>query len=395
LKKYQQSQHGSSSAHHVHVCFSTQLTQFSFRLADNPGPSHLGRFPWDAEHSRLTILFQEQGSRDRTPGGAAVHMAVADALLLSLLLPVASAISAGHVRPSRSIFSPSRAPIARGAAVEAAPSIFKNALVNTELKMRILMMAASLDRGQSYNPTSSDAYKERTAIATSLLRQLIASSPPLPTSLDALDGEWELVFTNVAHGIFRSSPFFLAIQQAYTDAGAPDKAELFFRLHELQTCSWGISKIGRVAQTIDSKNGMLYSEFDTNLLSLTTIPIIGFWKLLPTFGGSVITASSAKLEGDEIQMVVDYTTARPVPGLSGLRPLPGELGFKISEFIWNIKVPVGFVWKLLPWNKGPPACAVKLAYFDGDMRIVEDPGGQLFVYTRPVAPRPLPLPSPP
>lgn len=322
-------------------------------------------------------------------------MAVGGALLLSSLLPLASAISVGHVRPSRSIVSPSRASIVQGAAVEAAPrSIFKNAQVNMELKMQVLMMAASLDRGQSYNPTSSDAYKERTAIATSLLRQLIASSPPLPASLDALDGEWELVFTDVAHGIFRSSPFFLAIQQAYTDAGAPDKAELFFRLHELQTCSWGVSKIGRVAQTIDSKNGMLYSEFDTNLLSLTTIPIIGFWKLLPTFGGSVITASSAKLEGDEIRMVVDYTTARPVPGLSGLRPLPGELGFKISEFIWSIKVPVGFVWKLLPWNKGPPACAVKLAYFDGDMRIVEDPGGQLFVYTRPVAPRPLPPPTP-
>ena len=32
---------------------------------------------------------------------------------------------------------------------------------------------------------------------------------------------------------------------------------------------------------------------------------------------------------------------------------------------------------------------VKLVYFDGDMRIVQDPGGQYFVYTRPVAPRPL------
>ena len=116
-------------------------------------------------------------------------------------------------------------------------------------------------------------------ITTSVLRELIASSPPLPISLSALDGEWELVFTNVAHGIFRSSPFFLAIQEAYADAGAPEKAELFFKLHELQTCSWGASKIGRVAQTIDSQTGMLYSEFDTNLLSLTAIPILGFWKL--------------------------------------------------------------------------------------------------------------------
>ena len=91
-----------------------------------------------------------------------------------------------------------------------------------------------------------------------MIEELIAASPPLPTELSALDGEWELAFTNVAHGIFRSSPFFLAIEDAYTRAGAPDKAQLFFKLHELQTCSWGISKIGRVAQRIDASEGLLY-----------------------------------------------------------------------------------------------------------------------------------------
>ena len=119
-----------------------------------------------------------------------------------------------------------------------------SANVNTELKLSLLSLAANLDRGQSYNPTSSDAYKERMATATKLVEALAAASPPLPTSLDALDGEWELVFTDVAHGIFRSSPFFLAIQQAYANDGVPEKAELFFKLHELQTCSWGASKIG-------------------------------------------------------------------------------------------------------------------------------------------------------
>mmetsp|Transcript_24672 Transcript_24672/g.48001 ORF Transcript_24672/g.48001 Transcript_24672/m.48001 type:complete len:227 (+) Transcript_24672:2-682(+) len=223
-----------------------------------------------------------------------------------------------------------------------------------------------------------------------VFRQLIEKSPPLPESLEELDGEWELIFTSVAHGIFRSSPFFLAIQAAYTRAGAPDKAELFFKLHELQTCSWGTSKIGRVAQEINSKEGYLYSEFDTNLFSLTVIPILGWFKLLPTFGGCVITASKVSLAGDMLEMEVDYTTSRPVPGLSGLRPLPGPLGFKIAEAIWSIRVPVGAVWKLLPWNKGlAPTCAVKLVYFDGDFRIVEDDGGSLFVYTRPVAPRPM------
>ena len=271
----------------------------------------------------------------------------------------------------------------RAASTVAAPVLTQTG-VNTELKMKILISAAALDRGQSYNPTSSDAYRERMDITTSLMRELIAASPPLPTNLAALNGEWELVFTNVAHGIFRSSPFFLAIQEAYANAGAPDKAELFFKLHELQTCSWGVSKIGRVAQTIDAATGRLYSEFDTNLLSLTVIPILGW------FGGCVITASSAALNGDKIDMEVLYTTSRPVTGLSGLRPLPGDLGKQIAQFIWSLKVPVGFVWKLLPWNQGrAPTCSVKLVYFDGDIRIVEDRSGELFLYARPVAPRPL------
>jgi hypothetical protein len=33
--------------------------------------------------------------------------------------------------------------------------------------------------------------------------------------LEDIAGEWELVFTTVKHGIFRSSPFFLAVQEAF------------------------------------------------------------------------------------------------------------------------------------------------------------------------------------
>lgn len=80
-------------------------------------------------------------------------------------------------------------------------------------------------------------------------------------------------------------------------------------------------------------------------------------------------------------MVVDYTTSRPVPGLSGL-----------GEWIWSVKVPVGAIWKLLPWNKGREAtCELKIRYCDEDFRIVEDGAGDYFVYTRPVVPRALDL----
>ena len=253
------------------------------------------------------------------------------------------------------------------------------------LKAQVLQLGASLDRGQSYNPTSGTYYQERFEFARSKVRELVDKQKgPLPTTLDAIAGEWELVFTTVPHGIFRSSPFFLAVQEAFQyaedkTAFGEDKANLFFKLHELQTCSWGVSKIGRVAQTIDPKAGYLYSEFDTSIFSLTVIPVLGWFKLLPTFGGCVITAAKAKITDESVvEMEVDYTTSKPVKGLQGL-----------GEWIWSVKVPVGAVWKLLPWNKGRAAeCSVKLVYVDEDFRVVEDLDGELFVYTRPVLSRP-------
>jgi len=68
-----------------------------------------------------------------------------------------------------------------------------------------------------------------------------------------------------------------------------------------------------------------------------------------------------------------------VPGLDG-----------IGDWTWNVKVPVGSIWPLLPWNKGRKAtCSVQLVYADSDMRIVRDRDGEYFVYSRPVLPRSL------
>eukprot|EP01031_Cornospumella_fuschlensis_P036883 gene36883-44746_t len=243
------------------------------------------------------------------------------------------------------------------------------------LKTEILKLGAALDRGQAYNPTSGSYYKEQMEFAKGKVQSLIRIGNKLPTSLRDIAGEWELVFSSVPHGIFRSSPFFLAIQEAYTQAGAPEKAQLFFKLHELQTCSWGISKVGKVAQVVDADRGVLVSEFDTSLFSLTTIPLLGWFKLLPTFGGTVVTVSNASLAGEGVlRLEVDYTTARPVPGLPGL-----------GDFIWGQKVPVSAIWKRLPWNGGrPPTATIRVRYIDEDFRVMEDSDGELFVYTRPV-----------
>lgn len=294
---------------------------------------------------------------------------------------------------------------ATATATETAPPVRQRTL--EQRKAELLQLGAALDRGQAYNPTSGSYYADRMEAAQQRIAALITAHPNnVPETLQDMLGEWELILTTVPHGIFRSSPFFLAIQQAFEDYaetktsfGGVPKAELFFKLHELQTCSWGASKIGRVAQTITADT--LYSEFDTSLFSLTVIPIVGWFKLLPTFGGCVVTVAKAHMNGDiknghssdsksmssddqepgVLHMQVDYTTAVPVPGLQGL-----------GTWIWNVKVPVNAVWKRLPWNKGRDAnCKVYIRYCDDDFRIVQDVSGEYFVYTRPVLSRPLEL----
>jgi hypothetical protein len=73
-----------------------------------------------------------------------------------------------------------------------------------------------------------------------LLDSLAAKGPVTMDRVQngGMDGEWELLWSSAQ--LFRSSPFFLAIEAAYNDSA---KAELFFKLHELQTGSWGVSQV--------------------------------------------------------------------------------------------------------------------------------------------------------
>ena len=85
-----------------------------------------------------------------------------------------------------------------------------------QLKSDILQLGAALDRGQAYNPTSGSYYKEKMDYAKEKVSSLITKGDSVPKSLDDIAGEWELIFSSVPPGIFRSSPFFLAIQVEYT-----------------------------------------------------------------------------------------------------------------------------------------------------------------------------------
>jgi hypothetical protein len=88
-----------------------------------------------------------------------------------------------------------------------------------QLKFQILQLGAALDRGQSYNPTSGEQYRGSMDTARSKIIDLLEQYPNnVPTTLEDIQGEWELVLSTVKHGIFRSSPFFLAVQEAFSFA---------------------------------------------------------------------------------------------------------------------------------------------------------------------------------
>jgi len=206
-----------------------------------------------------------------------------------------------------------------------------------------------------------------------------ASSPGRPVADPALlDGDWELVLATKQ--LFRSSPFFMAIQDAFGDAmfGERKSSEVFFRLHELQVKSWGASTVGRVAQTINLKDGTMESYFDTILFALTVIPILGWFKLLPTFGGRVVSFAE-KVTLDPATGRVDLELVRTrVERTEGIPEPPLFLPWFLDR-----DYPVGAVWKLLPWNKGrAPTAATYVRYVDDEFRIMADGDGEVFVYWR-------------
>ena len=59
-----------------------------------------------------------------------------------------------------------------------------------------------------------------------------------------------------------------------------------------------------IAQKLDFEAQTLESTFDTTIFGLTVIPIVGWFKLLPTFGGRVVT------EADGLAFDSDTRTLR-------------------------------------------------------------------------------------
>ena len=238
-----------------------------------------------------------------------------------------------------------------------------------ELKKKIYQIAAVTDRGQRLNKLIAPMYQEKSREMEELIKSIEIFKTEF--SEEKLTGEWELIYSTVE--LFRSSPFFLAIEKALNDKL---KSNLFFKLHQLQVGSFGLSTIGRIAQNLDFEKKEFISTFDTTIFGLTTIPILGWFKLLPSFGGRVITfADGLILEDNILKMNLQKTKVSKVEGLNKI-PLLGEL-------LMDRWYPVKEVWEKLPWNKEPPSCDVSIIYLDKELRIMKDMYGSIFIYIRP------------
>ncbi|CAN0024573.1 unnamed protein product [Ascophyllum nodosum] len=275
------------------------------------------------------------------------------------------------------------------------------------LKSKILQLAAVMDRGGMANKGVSNAYLGSRDDMRQLVDNLAQLEPVEKPILSAqLSGKWELLYTTVE--LFRASPFFQMVEAGYND---PEKSNQFFKLHQLQTGSWGISRIGRITQVVDlvdpaepssgpegsvktvdikggggeettiviaqerGVNGSLESEVDLILLPLTSLPVIGFWKLLPTFGGCISTRAHCSLKGDNneiVELVVESTKLKAVEDVP-LLPVAGPF-FEGREF------PTAQVTKQVLGSV--PVTKQTVVYIDDDLRVMRDEAGELFIYSR-------------
>ena len=238
-----------------------------------------------------------------------------------------------------------------------------------ELKKNIYQIAAVTDRGQRLNKLIAPIYQEKLKEMEELINSLASFKSEV--SEEILSGEWELIYSTVE--LFRSSPFFLAIEKALNNEL---KSNLFFKLHQLQVGSFGLSTIGRISQNIDFKKKEFTSTFDTIIFGLTTIPIFGWFKLLPTFGGKIITLSDKLILEDKVlKMNILKTKVSKFEGMS-------EIPF-FSKLLMERWYPVKEVWEKLPWNKEHPSCDLSVIYLDKELRIMKDMYGSIFIYIRP------------
>ena len=128
------------------------------------------------------------------------------------------------------------------------PSSSSSSSTKEGIKLELIKLGAKTDRGQLLFPQKAYApldeynrkHREEVKVLVELLTSYsVSTGNSNKIEKEQLNGEWECVLATKQ--IFRSSPFFMAIQDSFGDAtfGDAKSSEVFFRLHDLQVMSWG------------------------------------------------------------------------------------------------------------------------------------------------------------
>ena len=208
------------------------------------------------------------------------------------------------------------------------------------LKLALLERIAGLNRGALATASDKQAIDQ-------LLRSLEAagnSPQPFAGSPAAIEGRWELLYTNTE--AFRSSPFFLAFEGLVQNKQI---AEAIFAF----TDAIPGAEIRCAYQTISLLSGKLISEVDMYVF--------------PGFKGTVVTTSRA--------------SALPPSALSLNIESTRVVNSNFSPFLDNVMVPVEQVLGQIAGNSSITETSYEITYLDDHLRITRA-GDQVLLHRK-------------
>lgn len=161
---------------------------------------------------------------------------------------------------------------------------------NESLFKKILLIAASSDRGQFASPSQKQKIQGwiKSIEDTSLGEEN-------PTNSQKINGTWELLYSDTQ--LFRSSPFFMAGRAV---CSTPEQAAQYDWFCDMHRTALAISEIGKVRQIICENR--LVSEFET---SVGAVPFLTDFTPFKYSGGLPFKIEGAIVSTADITPVLD------------------------------------------------------------------------------------------
>lgn len=165
-----------------------------------------------------------------------------------------------------------------------------NSIEKDSLFQKILVIAASSDRGQFASRAQKDKVQQ-------MIKEIEESctGESEPTYSQKINGTWELLYSDTQ--LFRSSPFFMAGRAV---CSTPEQAAQYDWFCDMHRAALAISEIGKVRQIISENK--IVSEFET---SVGAVPFLNDITPLKYSGGLPFKIEGAIVSSADIAPVLD------------------------------------------------------------------------------------------